>query len=505
MVQSRPKRLAYFAAFVVPALTLYAVFFIFPFFRGIAVSFTNWDGLTPKTPISMDRAEFEESILSKVANEGDRAFLLSLYALEPDGERYARLSLGGAARARAERIVARTGYEPASNRRVGLANYAEIFGGKVDERFYPRNYVVTHYNENSALPAEIPAEEYEGDFLSKLGAADAAFAARFYARSGDAYSLAADVDEFALEDEVWLLPEVESGAVAPAAVDELLAAVRKAGLRADPGARDAALAAFLAASGLGGDSASKAAAAADGLYGLGAFKRLLARTWIENKFDLGVVGFTLFFALFTVAGANLLAFVLALALDTKLKTRNVLRSVFFMPNVLSMIVVALIWSIVFFRLLPPLTGIEKWMGDPDKAPWLLVMVAVWQASGYYMILYLAGLQNIPTEILEAAKIDGATAGQRLRHITVPLLIPAFTVSLFLSTANALKSFDLVYAMVGPSGYALGTVPYVMDIFFDAFAKKLAGLATAKATLLFIAILAVTGAQLIVMKRKEVEL
>ncbi|HWP68657.1 MAG TPA: sugar ABC transporter permease, partial [Rectinemataceae bacterium] len=244
---------------------------------------------------------------------------------------------------------------------------------------------------------------------------------------------------------------------------------------------------------------------AKSLFETGEFKTLLANEWRAKKIDLGVIGFTIFFALGNVILANLLAFWLALALDRKLKSRNVLRSVFFLPNVLSMIVVALIWSFIFFHLLPRLTGINTWMSDSAKAPWLLVFVSVWQASGYYMIVYLAGLQNIPPDVIEAATIDGAGPWDRLKRITLPLLMPAFTVCIFLSVANALKCFDLVYAMVGTSGYAVGTVPFVMDIFFDAFARKLAGLATAKATLLFLAILLVTGIQLILMKRKEVQL
>jgi len=196
---------------------------------------------------------------------------------------------------------------------------------------------------------------------------------------------------------------------------------------------------------------------------------------------------------------------LALALDQKLKSRNVLRTIFFLPNVLSMIVVALVWSFVFFNLMPALTGIELWMGDPAKAPWLIVMVQVWREAGYLMVIYLAGLQSIPTDVHEAALIDGAKARQKLRYVVLPLLVPALTICLFLSLSNSLKSFDLVYAMVGPSGYALGTMPFVMDIFFDAFAKRLAGLATAKAMLLFFAILLITGFQLTVMKKREVRL
>jgi raffinose/stachyose/melibiose transport system permease protein len=143
------------------------------------------------------------------------------------------------------------------------------------------------------------------------------------------------------------------------------------------------------------------------------------------------------------------------------------------------------------------------MGDPAKAPWLIVAVQVWRESGYLMVIYLAGLQTIPADVLEAALIDGTGFWGRLAHITL-LLVPALTVCLFLSLSNSLKCFDLVYAMVGPSGYAVGTVPLVMDIFFDAFAKRLAGLATAKAILLLLAIVLITGTQLTVMKRREVQ-
>ena len=113
-------------------------------------------------------------------------------------------------------------------------------------------------------------------------------------------------------------------------------------------------------------------------------------------------------------------------------------------------------------------------------------------------------KNIPTEIIEAAKIDGATGWQRFRFITIPMMIPALTISLFLTIANALKSFDLMYAMVGPTGYATGTVPLVYDIYFQAYSMKESGMATAKAMVLFLAIVLVTGIQLFLMKRKEVE-
>jgi raffinose/stachyose/melibiose transport system permease protein len=159
---------------------------------------------------------------------------------------------------------------------------------------------------------------------------------------------------------------------------------------------------------------------------------------------------------------------------------------------------------LFFQLFPKLTGIDQWLSDPAKTPWLIVLVAIWQGAGYYMIVYLAGLQNIPTDVVEAAKIDGAGSWQRFRNITLPLILPAVTISLFLTIANALKNFDMIYAMTSGSAYTFGTVPVVLDIFFDAFARKQAGLATAKAMLLFALIFIITSIQLYVMKKREVE-
>jgi raffinose/stachyose/melibiose transport system permease protein len=506
MVESKLKRWLHYLVFVLPALAAYALFFLSPFAQGIRISFTNWDGLTPRTPISLPKEEFEGRILAKIADEGDRAFLLRIYSLDPADGQYKRLELTGGPRNRVTRILNRIGYRPENYRYVGLRNFIDIFTGGVEERFYPRKYLKVNYNENSSLPATIPASEFEKNFLATLSQREQVLALQFYSPAEGQYELRSEYDEFSLEDRIWLLPEVAiSGTVASADVDSLIAAVKEAGLKEDRDALAAAIAAFVGANRLSEASAAQAREASDAIFALGELKHLLATRWVERKFDMGVVGFTMFFAFFNVLLSNLLALVLALVLDMKLKSRNFLRTIFFLPNVLSMIVVALIWSFVFFNLLPRLTGIDLWMGDPAKAPWLIVMVQVWRETGYLMVIYLAGLQNIPVDVHEAALIDGAGAGKKLRYVIMPLLMPAFTICLFMSLSNSLKSFDLVYAMVGPSGYAVGTVPIVMDIFFDAFAKRLAGLGTAKAMLLFLLIAALTSIQLTVMKRREVKL
>lgn len=233
-------------------------------------------------------------------------------------------------------------------------------------------------------------------------------------------------------------------------------------------------------------------------------KNIIHDAWVVKNFKMGVMGFTLFFAVFSVLGINILAFALALALDSGIRGQKILRTIYFLPNVLSMIIVALIWNMLFSQLLPAITGIQAWIMDANKTPWLLVLVATWQGAGYYMIIYLAGLQNIPQDIIEAAMIDGATWKQRFFNITLPMMIPSLTISLFLTIANAFKSFDLMYALIGPSGYATGTVPIVYDIFFQAYTKHQAGSATAEAMLLFLVIVVISGIQLYVMKKKEVE-
>jgi raffinose/stachyose/melibiose transport system permease protein len=188
-----------------------------------------------------------------------------------------------------------------------------------------------------------------------------------------------------------------------------------------------------------------------------------------------------------------------------MKTRNLLRSIFFIPNVLSMIIVAFVWQLVFRELLPAITPIKEWMMNPDLAPWLTIFVAVWQGVGYYMIIYLAGLQGIPQDILESASLDGAAGSKKFFKIVLPLLVPAITICLFLSIAGALKTFDIIFALYPSNSTSMGIDNITVNIFYDAFRDKHAGLATAKAILLLFTIAAITGTQLVLTKRKEVEM
>jgi len=505
MVESKYRRHIHFAVFLLPALVLYIIFFIYPFFHGVFISMTNWDGLTPRVPTFFQATVFEQDILGNIADEQDRAFLKSMYTYNSQSDTYTRLAIGGWDRNRAQRLITGTGFQPERNRFVGLQNYIDILTGNVGGSFYPRAFVRNFYNLGSALPFRIPAAGLERNLFRKLDDNERRIFDLYYIPSGEHYVLQQSYSELAFEDRVWeAVGKSVDVSVSDTEISSLTRSVKNLSLTQDRVAFDSLLNEFISKHRLSPEVIQEFKSANEGLFSLGTIKQLLAARWTTPGFDMGVIGFTFFFAIFSVIGINVLAFALALALDSGIHGQRVLRSVFFLPNILSMIIVALIWRMLFSQFFPRITGIDQWLSDAAKTPWLLVMVAVWQGAGYYMIVYLAGLQNIPNDVVEAASIDGVRPWQRFFYITLPLIVPAITISLFLTIANALKSFDLIYAMTSGSAYTFGTVPIVLDIYYDAFARKHAGLATAKAMLLFLMIFAITGLQLYIMKRKEIE-
>jgi raffinose/stachyose/melibiose transport system permease protein len=154
---------------------------------------------------------------------------------------------------------------------------------------------------------------------------------------------------------------------------------------------------------------------------------------------------------------NVFGLALALAVNKGLKTRNLLRSVFFLPVAMSSVAIAFIWQYIF-QFEGPLNqflgviGLESWqrawLSEPGWAVWMVLVVLVWQYTGLAMVLYLAGLQTIPDELLEAAEVDGAKAWTRFRRIVFPLLAPAFTVCATLTLLIGLRVFDQVLALTG---------------------------------------------------------
>lgn len=220
--------------------------------------------------------------------------------------------------------------------------------------------------------------------------------------------------------------------------------------------------------------------------------------------------FTIRFTLAVVILTNVIAFLLALMLVQPLKTRNLLRTLFFIPNVIGGLLLGFIWQFIFIRgfaAVGKATGIGffnlEWLGTEATGFWGIVIVFVWQAAGYMMIIYIAGLMNVDRSLIEASEIDGAGYLQKLRFITFPLVMPAVTVCLFLSMSNAFKMFDLNLSLTrgGPFG---STESLALNIYTEAFTNSNYGLGTAKALLFFVIVAAVSSLQVWFTKRKEVQ-
>ncbi|WP_438446654.1 carbohydrate ABC transporter permease [Gorillibacterium sp. sgz5001074] len=220
--------------------------------------------------------------------------------------------------------------------------------------------------------------------------------------------------------------------------------------------------------------------------------------------------FTARFSVASVVLVNLLGFVLAFLLTRPLKSRNVLRTVFFLPNVIGGLLLGFIWQFIFikgFASLGEATGLGffqlPWLGTESTAFWGILIVSVWQGAGYLMVIYIAALVNIPSELLEAAKIDGATLGQTLRSVILPLIMPAVTVCLFLAISWAFKMFDLNVSLT-KGGPFRSTESVALNIYAEAFQNNRYGLGTAKALLFFLTVAIITSIQVYLTKKREVE-
>lgn len=222
------------------------------------------------------------------------------------------------------------------------------------------------------------------------------------------------------------------------------------------------------------------------------------------------LGLTLKYVLFSVILINIVAFSLAMLVTGKIKGKNFFRAGFFTPNLIGGIVLGYIWQFVFNRALTFVGGItgiaileKAWLSDPHKAFWALVVVTVWQHSGYMMLIYIAGLMGVSQDILEASKIDGCTERQTTRKIILPLMVSSFTICIFLSITRCFMIYDVNLSLTagGPFG---STVLSAMHVYEKAFSSKLYGIGQAEALVLFIVIAVIAVTQTVILKRKEVE-
>ena len=220
-------------------------------------------------------------------------------------------------------------------------------------------------------------------------------------------------------------------------------------------------------------------------------------------------GFSFLYALVMLVLVNLIGFGLALLVTSKIRTRNILRSIYFMPNLIGGLILGFIWQFIFSKLLTQIgdvTGLESiffnWLTTPQTAFWSLVIVGVWQQAGYVMIIYIAGLQSIPHDVMEASQIDGASRVKQLFRITIPLMIPSFTINMFVTLSNALKQYDTNLSLTNGGPYG-STEMVAMNILQTAYKYNHFAQAQAKAILFFLVIMIVTLFQVNLTKKKEV--
>ena len=212
--------------------------------------------------------------------------------------------------------------------------------------------------------------------------------------------------------------------------------------------------------------------------------------------------FTVKFAVVSTITVNILAFTFAYLLTRKLKGTNVFRTIFFMPNLIGGIVLGYIWQIIINGVLSHFNVNLTYSASCGF--WGLVIMMNWQLIGYMMIIYIAGIQNIPNDLIEAAKIDGASKSQILRKVTIPLVMPSVTICLFLTISNAFKLFDQNLALTdgAPSG---ATSMLALDIYKTFYSRNgWEGVGQAKAVIFFIIVAIIMIIQLNITRKKEVE-
>ena len=222
--------------------------------------------------------------------------------------------------------------------------------------------------------------------------------------------------------------------------------------------------------------------------------------------------YTALFAVVSLVLINVLAFTVAYILTQSIKGSNLFRTVFFMPNLIGGIVLGYIWSMIFDGILSRFS--TSILMESKYGFWGLIILMCWQQIGYMMIIYIAGLQNVPGEMLEAARIDGATRWETLFKITIPNVMPSITICMFLSLTNGFKLFDQNLALTGgqpfiiqPDGSTIKTTEMLaLNIFntFNGTGSTSQGTAQAKAVIFFVLVAGLGLAQLAYTRKKEVQ-
>lgn len=232
---------------------------------------------------------------------------------------------------------------------------------------------------------------------------------------------------------------------------------------------------------------------------------------IQDSRFLESMGRTGAFTLITVILVNLFALAFAVWVTSKIRFRNPGRAMLFMPYLIGGLILGYVWKYVLgqgMSLLAENTGnttlFFNWLSDPQFAFYALIVVTTWQMAGYMMIIYIAGLEAISPDVLEASRVDGATPWQEFLHIKLPLLMPSVTICLFLTLSNCFKIYDVNLSLTngGPSN---ATEMISLNIFNEIFKKSNFGLGQAKAIVFFVIIAIITFLQVRFTSKKEVEI
>ena len=199
---------------------------------------------------------------------------------------------------------------------------------------------------------------------------------------------------------------------------------------------------------------------------------------------------------------NIIAFLIALALTQKMRGTNIFRTVFFMPNLIGGIVLGYIWQLIFNGILAAYStalNLNEWYGFAG-----LVILVSWQQIGYMMIIYIAGLQSIPGDVIEAAQIDGASGPKRLFKVTIPMMMPSITICTFLSLVNGFKLFDQNLSLTAGEPAKMSEL-LALNIFNTFYGRTgWEGVGQAKAVVFFILVVGIGLLQLRATRSKEVQ-
>lgn len=216
------------------------------------------------------------------------------------------------------------------------------------------------------------------------------------------------------------------------------------------------------------------------------------------------------YVVFVVVIVNVLAFAIAYLLTRGMKGQNFFRAGFFTPNLIGGIVLGYIWQFVFSRVFVNIgesTGWSlfevSWLSDPTKAFAALVLVSVWQLSGYMILIYVAGFMGLNEDVMEAASIDGASGWRKMRSIVLPLMMSSVTICLFLTLSRAFMVYDVNLSLTAGAPYGT-TEMAAMHVYEKAFTSRQFGLGQAEALILFVIVACISGLQVYLTKKKEVQ-